>query len=220
MFFAVLRKRGEVAMDIFIGDGGVGSKQSLVWALGTTFSRYLMGEHNNSGVFDGPKMMNMLQKCGHSRHFFNYGWVALPLCHNFTHWGLIVISHLHRSLYYLDPLRLDDDGNETGSSLARKKQVLERVYEFLEHAWPILGDAKVPFPKYKLTDVPVHSKPTSKFPGLPQQDNGSDCGVFTCVYALSLALGLGIPMTTYFSAKDMPYFRKRIAMICYTAELK
>jgi len=165
-------------------------------------------------------LMRMLEECGHSRHFFKYGWVVLPLNDNYVHWGLIVISHTHRNIYYLDSLRLDDEGKESGPSIARKNKVLERVFQFLKHAWPILTDGKAPFPNYKPTDVPVYSKPTSINPGLPQQNNGSDCGVFTCVFALSLALGLGIPMTTYFTAKDMPYFRQRIAMICYTAKLK
>ena len=221
MFFAVLRKHGEAAMDVFLGDGEVGSRHSIVWGLSPTFSSTLMGEYaRGTGAFDGPTVIRLLQQCGHSRHFFKYGWIVLPLNHNYAHWGLIVISHLHRNLYYLDPLRLNDDGSESGSSLARKKQVLERVSEFLVYAWPILTDDSVAFPKYKLANVPVYLNPTSVNPGLPQQDNGNDCGVFTCVYALSLALGLGIPKTTYFTAKDTPYFRKRIAMICFTAELK
>ncbi len=42
----------------------------------------------------------------------------------------------------------------------------------------------------------------------PQQDNGSDCGVFTCAFAHYLSLQLKL----HFSAADMPYFRQRITL--------
>ena len=42
----------------------------------------------------------------------------------------------------------------------------------------------------------------------PQQENGSDCGVFTCVFANYLSLQLRLD----FSAADMFYFRQRITL--------
>ncbi|XP_076461373.1 uncharacterized protein LOC143293902 isoform X2 [Babylonia areolata] len=41
---------------------------------------------------------------------------------------------------------------------------------------------------------------------IPQQMNGSDCGMFTCMYAETLTRGENIT----FTQKDMPYFRKRM----------
>jgi sentrin-specific protease 1 len=39
-----------------------------------------------------------------------------------------------------------------------------------------------------------------------QQDNGSDCGVFTCTYAIYLSDRLDLT----FSCADMPYFCRRL----------
>jgi len=41
---------------------------------------------------------------------------------------------------------------------------------------------------------------------IPLQDNGSDCGVFTCKFAEYLGQRLDLA----FSAGDMPYFRRRM----------
>jgi Ulp1 family protease len=41
---------------------------------------------------------------------------------------------------------------------------------------------------------------------IPLQDNGSDCGVFTCKFADYLGERLDLT----FSAEDMPYFRRRL----------
>nr|CAD7414442.1 unnamed protein product [Timema poppensis] len=42
--------------------------------------------------------------------------------------------------------------------------------------------------------------------GNPQQQNGSDCGVFTCIYAEYLSRKAELS----FSQKDMPYFRQKM----------
>nr|CAD7460966.1 unnamed protein product [Timema tahoe] len=42
--------------------------------------------------------------------------------------------------------------------------------------------------------------------GNPQQQNGSDCGVFTCIYAEYLSRNAELS----FSQKDMPYFRQKM----------
>lgn len=50
----------------------------------------------------------------------------------------------------------------------------------------------------------------------PQQDNGTDCGVFTCMFAYYLALQLQLR----FSAADMPYFRQRITLEILNKEIR
>mmetsp|Transcript_494 Transcript_494/g.1208 ORF Transcript_494/g.1208 Transcript_494/m.1208 type:complete len:503 (+) Transcript_494:82-1590(+) len=50
-------------------------------------------------------------------------------------------------------------------------------------------------------------------PNVPQQNNGSDCGVFLCTFCNFLSMGQPLD----FEAKDMPYMRKRIAIDCLKA---
>lgn len=60
---------------------------------------------------------------------------------------------------------------------------------------------------------------------VPQQKNGSDCGMFTCAFAMFLTDpyvrgqggGLGIPLE--FRQYDMPRFRKRLACDILRAHL-
>lgn len=43
--------------------------------------------------------------------------------------------------------------------------------------------------------------------GVPQQDNGSDCGVFACQFAEHTARNAPL----HFGPHDMPYYRRRMA---------
>lgn len=43
---------------------------------------------------------------------------------------------------------------------------------------------------------------------VPQQDNGSDCGVFTCIFANYYSQNLDLK----FSSDHMPDFRQKIAL--------
>ena len=47
---------------------------------------------------------------------------------------------------------------------------------------------------------------------IPQQDNSSDCGVFSCKFADYISLGYDEPSKFNFKARNMPSFRK---LICY-----
>ena len=50
---------------------------------------------------------------------------------------------------------------------------------------------------------------------IPQQENGSDCGMFTCKFAEYLSRDADIS----FSQDDMPYFRKRMVYEIVRADL-
>eukprot|EP00953_Heterococcus_sp_UTEX-ZZ885_P019118 10679-Heterococcus_DN1.PRE.1 len=45
-------------------------------------------------------------------------------------------------------------------------------------------------------------------PTVPQQSNGSDCGVFSCMFADYISEDLPLQ----FSQADMPHFRQRLAL--------
>ena len=50
---------------------------------------------------------------------------------------------------------------------------------------------------------------------IPQQMNGSDCGMFTCKFAEYLSRNANIT----FSQEDMPYFRRRMIYEIVEAKL-
>jgi sentrin-specific protease 1 len=57
--------------------------------------------------------------------------------------------------------------------------------------------------KYDLTDW------VNFFPDdVPQQNNGSDCGMFTCKFADYLCENMDL----HFSCLDVPYFRRRMVL--------
>ena len=58
-----------------------------------------------------------------------------------------------------------------------------------------------------VTIIAPHHPHFSQVPAnIPLQDNGSDCGVYTCKFAEYLGQRLDLD----FSAQDMPYFRRRM----------
>jgi len=59
-----------------------------------------------------------------------------------------------------------------------------------------------------LLDVQSWETVPTQIPQTPQQDNCSDCGVFTCMFANYLSLGLELR----FSAANMPNFRMKITL--------
>jgi len=50
---------------------------------------------------------------------------------------------------------------------------------------------------------------------IPQQMNGSDCGMFACTFAEYICRGAGIT----FTQQDMPYFRRKMVYEIYTCQL-
>jgi sentrin-specific protease 1 len=50
---------------------------------------------------------------------------------------------------------------------------------------------------------------------IPQQMNGSDCGMFSCMYAEFICRNADIT----FTQEDMPYFRRKMVYEIYTCKL-
>ena len=65
---------------------------------------------------------------------------------------------------------------------------------------------KTDFPKWELKDLAVT---------VPQQKDGSACGVFTCAYALFKIMGL--PLN--FGQCDIPTLRRRLALFIVEQQL-
>jgi sentrin-specific protease 1 len=102
------------------------------------------------------------------------------------HWCLAVIFVKEKKIQYYDSM--------SGSG----RQILNNLLEYLkdEH----LKKKETPLDHSEWTLVTSTSD-------TPQQHNGCDCGVFSCIAADHIANGEGL---TY-DQSDMPYFRQRIA---------
>jgi sentrin-specific protease 1 len=120
---------------------------------------------------------------------FSVDLVLYPI-HLGTHWCLAAIDNRQRSLAYYDSL-----GGRGKSCLATLRDYLVSEYRDKKKAELSLNG---------WSDVPVNN--------IPLQKNGSDCGVFTCMYARYLSSNS--PFT--FSQEDMPQIRRHI--ICELLE--
>lgn len=105
--------------------------------------------------------------------------VYIPV-HNSAHWTLMVVKPTERSIEYFDSL-----GSASPRHVAIVKDWLrgELSARFVEEEWSV---------------VPTVS---------PQQDNGSDCGVF--LLSTAKAVAVGIEPQSY-GARDIPLLRRKI----------
>jgi sentrin-specific protease 1 len=135
------------------------------------------------------------RKLHHEKDIFGRDCIVVPINIGNSHWTWACIFPKRRRIEYYDSfggggqryckalLRfLVDDANDKRDRPDRKGSP---VHDFDPEGW-VLSDAEV-----------------------PQQGNGYDCGVFTCVGALHLSRNM--PMDS-FSQGDMPFFRESIAL--------
>ncbi|KAG2379559.1 hypothetical protein C9374_006676 [Naegleria lovaniensis] len=135
------------------------------------------------------------------RHSYNYGnvrrWtrkidlleydkIIIPI-HLTVHWTLAVINIRDERFEYYDSM----DGVQTGMN------VLQNLQKYLSDE--VLDKKQVSFDTMSWRKYVPHT---------PQQENGSDCGMFTCKFANFIAQDK--PLT--FSQKHMPYFRRRMVV--------
>eukprot|EP00510_Aplanochytrium_minuta_P003319 CAMPEP_0184006900 /NCGR_PEP_ID=MMETSP0954-20121128/990_1 /TAXON_ID=627963 /ORGANISM="Aplanochytrium sp, Strain PBS07" /LENGTH=288 /DNA_ID=CAMNT_0026285581 /DNA_START=692 /DNA_END=1558 /DNA_ORIENTATION=+ len=106
--------------------------------------------------------------------------------HN-THWCLGVIEIPEKRIVYYDSMG-------------------GRGSQFLSHLLQYLCDESSDKKKNELDSSQWEL--VSMGHSTPQQNNGYDCGVFTCVSAYYLSLGRSLS----FKNSDMPYFRKRLCI--------
>ena len=109
--------------------------------------------------------------------------VIVPINIMRTHWALSVIDNKAKLIAYYDSL--SSRGNQ---------RAIDLIKDYMAKEIDRLGLPQIAYKLY----------PNMK---TPQQQNGSDCGVFTCTVAKHLAENL--PLS--FSQKDMPLIRRRMA---------
>ncbi|NWS78812.1 SENP2 protease, partial [Crotophaga sulcirostris] len=116
---------------------------------------------------------------------FKKDLILVPI-HRKQHWALVVIDVRKKTIKYFDSLGLD--GNKICVALFKYLQEESREKNKLE----------LDCSEWTLQSMKSHE--------IPQQWNGSDCGVFVCSYAECMARDK--PFN--FTQDHMPYFRKKM----------
>ncbi|KAI5967671.1 hypothetical protein CANMA_002851 [Candida margitis] len=110
--------------------------------------------------------------------------VIVPVNISNTHWALAVVDNLQKAITYYDSLRFGQSGNP---------EAVKNLQMYMDNEAKRLGHDAI---KYK--PVPYIEA--------PQQKNGSDCGVFTCIAARYLAQNSELK----YSQNDMKMIRRRM----------
>lgn len=119
---------------------------------------------------------------------FAYDVLVIPV-HKGIHWCMSIIHFKNKTIKYYDSMGAPDN------------QVLNALAEYLKEE--SLDKKKVAFDFSGWTVENVQ--------GIPQQENGSDCGVFSCMYAEFITRNRPI----VFTQQHMQYFRmKMVYEIC------
>ncbi|XP_015782962.1 sentrin-specific protease 2 [Tetranychus urticae] len=114
---------------------------------------------------------------------FSYDLILIPV-HLEVHWTLAAISMRDSTIKYYD------------SMAGNNRECLQFLLKYLEDELKDKKQQVLDASKWTCTIVK----------GIPQQENGSDCGVFTCKYAERLSLDKPFD----FSQKNIPYIRQKM----------
>jgi len=138
-------------------------------------------------TFFYPKLMQQghsaLKRWTRKVDIFGHDLIVVPV-HLGMHWCLATIDLAKKAVFYYDSM----GGNNS--------QCLSALLKYLEDEH--MDKKKTPFDTSGFQAQIVKD--------IPQQMNGSDCGMFTCKFAEYLSRNA--PIT--FSQENMPYFRRRM----------
>ncbi|XP_036025533.1 sentrin-specific protease 2-like [Onychomys torridus] len=111
--------------------------------------------------------------------------ILVPI-HLDVHWSLVVVDLRKKHIAYLD-------------SMGQKRpDVLKMIFQYLQEESKARRNVDLNPLEWRQYSMPAEE--------IPQQRNGSDCGMFTCKYADYISRGQ--PLT--FSQQHMPLFRKKM----------
>ncbi|XP_060130586.1 sentrin-specific protease 2 isoform X3 [Zootoca vivipara] len=117
---------------------------------------------------------------------FQHDIILVPI-HNRVHWALVVIDMRIETIKYFDSM--GQDGHV----------ICKRLLHFLQEESKAKRNMVIEASSWTLYSVEPHE--------IPQQLNGSDCGMFVCKYADFISRDKPIA----FTQRHMPYYRKRMA---------
>lgn len=123
---------------------------------------------------------------------FSYDIIAVPV-HLQVHWCMAIIDFRDKSIKYYDSM-----GGANNKCLEALRNYLICEHKNKKHS------------DYDMSDWQLES-----CKDIPQQWNGSDCGVFACTFAEFLTRNAKLT----FGQEDMPYFRKKITYELLTKKL-
>uniref|UniRef100_A0A1Y1KKI8 Ubiquitin-like protease family profile domain-containing protein n=1 Tax=Photinus pyralis TaxID=7054 RepID=A0A1Y1KKI8_PHOPY len=123
---------------------------------------------------------------------FSYDIIAVPI-HLGMHWCMSIINFENRTIQYYDSM-----GNPNNRCLHALRKYLKA--EHLDK---------------KGEEYDVNDWVLENVSDIPQQMNGSDCGVFSCTYAEFLTRKAGLN----FSQENMPYLRRKMILEILNGEL-
>ncbi|XP_026711352.1 sentrin-specific protease 2 [Athene cunicularia] len=140
-------------------------------------------------TFFYPKLIsggyNAVRRWTRDVDLFKKDLIFVPI-HLRHHWTLVVIDIRKKTIKYFD-------------SIGHKKdEICETLFYYLQEESQQKRNLQLTFSEWTLHSMEEHE--------IPQQENGSDCGVFLCKYADYISRDK--PIT--FTQDDMPYFRKKM----------
>ncbi|XP_075616843.1 sentrin-specific protease 2 isoform X2 [Balearica regulorum gibbericeps] len=116
---------------------------------------------------------------------FKQDLILVPI-HLRVHWALVVIDVTKKTIKYFDSM--GQKGNK----------ICEILFQYLQEESREKRNLELTFLEWTLRSMEPHE--------IPQQLNGSDCGVFMCKYADCISRDK--PIT--FTQNHMPYFRRKM----------
>ncbi|CAI5775366.1 sentrin-specific protease 2 isoform X1 [Podarcis lilfordi] len=117
---------------------------------------------------------------------FQHDIILVPI-HIRVHWALVVIDMRRETIKYFDSM--GQDGH----------MICKRLLHFLQEESKARRNMVIKTSSWTLYSMEPHE--------IPQQLNGSDCGMFACKYADFISRDKPIS----FTQRHMPYYRKRMA---------
>ncbi|KFQ69894.1 Sentrin-specific protease 2, partial [Phaethon lepturus] len=116
---------------------------------------------------------------------FKHDLILVPI-HLRVHWALVVIDVRKKTIKYFDSMGQKGD------------KICETLFQYLQEESREKRNLELTLLEWTLHSMESHE--------IPQQLNGSDCGVFMCKYADFILRDK--PIT--FTQNHMPYFRKKM----------
>lgn len=147
-------------------------------------------------TFFYPKLMSgghaALKRWTRRVDLFGHDFIMIPV-HLGLHWCVSVVSIKEKAIRYYDSM-----GGQNRQCLAALRRYLEE--ESMDK---------------RKTPIDTSDWNLECVEDIPQQMNGSDCGMFACKYADYISRRSKIT----FTQKDMPYFRRRMVYEIVTKQL-